>query len=240
MIPYDWPRAAVLGRLVPKNRIYIHGRVNTVMKDVFVREVDRIFWSHKLAPETVNLAATKQVTEIQVFRINARTTTLNHDVLRSIDRAIPFPLIFEVVHGGRVMLAATYKRPFEASSTRRWTSSNYFEGDWLPEDVTRVPLPVALDMGALYKRLLVPLVEGQMSRLIPCMAENGHTHLSPFLPDDPVSLETRIAKIEEIKAQARRVERIKSRMAHEKQFNRRVTINAELREAKRELRRLSS
>ncbi|WP_444451303.1 hypothetical protein ACTTAI_00760 (plasmid) [Rhodobacter capsulatus] len=39
--------------------------------------MDQITWSHKLAPETVNLAATKQVAEIQVFRITARTASLD-------------------------------------------------------------------------------------------------------------------------------------------------------------------
>lgn len=114
MTLYNWPRAAGFGRVVPKNKIYEHAEANTSLKDLFVREVDQIVWSHKLAPETVNLAATKQVVEIQVFRITARTATLDRDILRAIDKAIPFPLIFEVVHGGRVRLAAAYKRPSES------------------------------------------------------------------------------------------------------------------------------
>ncbi|PWE27654.1 hypothetical protein C4N9_16625 [Pararhodobacter marinus] len=107
MTLYDWPRAAAFGRVIPKTKIYEHAGANTGLKDLFVREVDQIVWSHKLAPETVNLAATKQVAEIQVFRITARTATLDRDVLRAIDKAIPFPLIFEVAHGGRVRLSGT-------------------------------------------------------------------------------------------------------------------------------------
>ena len=61
MTLYDWPRAAAFGRVIPKNKIYEHAGANTALKDLFVREVDQIVWSHKLAPETVNLAATKQV-----------------------------------------------------------------------------------------------------------------------------------------------------------------------------------
>lgn len=91
MTLYNWPRAASFGRVIPKNKIYEHAGANTALKDLFVREVDQIVWSHKLAPETVNLAATKQVAEIQVFRITARTATLDRDVLRAIDKAIPLP-----------------------------------------------------------------------------------------------------------------------------------------------------
>lgn len=235
---YDWPRAAAFGRVIPKNKIYEHAGANTALKDLFVREVDQIVWSHKLAPETVNLAATKQVAEIQVFRITARTATLDRDVLRAIDKAIPFPLIFEVAHGGRVRLAAAYKRPSEADSARR-VVGDYFEGDWLPEDAPRAPLPVALNMGALYERLLEPLVVGQTARLTPGMGEVPQT---PFTPatDKSVTLEERIAQAEAIKAQAREVERIKARLGREKQFNKRVAINAELRTARQDLERLTT
>ncbi|MBD3756150.1 MAG: DUF4391 domain-containing protein, partial [Gammaproteobacteria bacterium] len=114
----------------------------------------------------------------------------------------------------------------------------YFQGDWLPEDAARAPLPVALNMGALYERLLEPLVAGQTARLIPGMGEAPQT---PFAPaaESPVSLEARIAQAEAIERQAREVERIKARLGREKQFNKRVAINAELRAAKQELERLT-
>ena len=242
MTLYDWPRAAAFGRVIPKTKIYEHAGANTGLKDLFVREVDQIVWSHKLAPETVNLAATGQVAEIQVFRITARTATLDRDVLRAIDKAIPFPLIFEVAHGGRVRLAAAYKRQSlnsrsEADSAR-WVVGDYFQGDWLPEDAARAPLPVALNMGALYERLLEPLVAGQTARLIPGMGEAPQTPATPTAEQHPVSLEERIAQAEAIERQAREVERIKARLGREKQFNKRVAINAELREAKLKLRHL--
>lgn len=238
MTLYDWPRAAAFGRVIPKTKIYEHVGANTALKDLFVREVDQIVWSHKLAPETVNLAATKQVAEIQVFRITARTTALDAAVLRAIDKAIPFPLIFEVAHGGRVRLAGAYKRPSEADSAR-WVVGDYFQGGWLPEDAARAPLPVALNMGALYERLLEPLVAGKTARLIPGVGEAPQAPFPPAEVDRSVSLEERIAQAEAIERQAREVERIKARLGREKQFNKRVAINAELRAAKQELERLT-
>ena len=241
MTLYDWPRAAAFGRVIPKTKIYEHAGATTGLKDLFVREVDQIVWSHKLAPETVNLAATKQVAEIQVFRITARTATLDAAVLRAIDKAIPFPLIFEVAHGGRVRLAAAYKRPSEADGAR-WVVGDYFQGDWLPEDAARAPLPVALNMGALYERLLEPLVARQTAQLIPGAAsgfrEAPQASLTPSEAERPLSLEERIAQAEAIKAQTREVERITARLGRERQFNKRVAINAELRAAKQELERL--
>lgn len=239
MILYEWPRAAAFWRVIPKNKIYEHASANAALKDLFVREVDQIVWSHKLAPETVNLAATKQVAEIQIFRITARTATLDRDVLRAIDKAILFPLIFELVHGNRVKLVAAYKRPSEADSLR-WVVGDYFEGDWLLEDASRAPLPVALNLGALYERLLSPLVEGQTARLIPGIGDSPATSGRATTLEEPISLEARIAQAEAIKAKTREVDRIKGRLAREKQFNKRVAINAELRAAKQELDQLTA
>ncbi|MEM6898756.1 MAG: DUF4391 domain-containing protein [Pseudomonadota bacterium] len=236
---YDWPGAAAFGRVIPKNKIYEHAGAKTGLKGIFVREVDQIVWTHKLAPETVNLAATKQVAEIQVFRITARIPTLSVQVLRAIDKAIPFPLIFEVAYGDRVRLTAAYKRPSEAD-VARWVVGDYFQGKWLPADTPRNPIPVALNMGALYERLLEPLVAVQMARLIPGMDETAPTPVTQAEAERSLSLEERIAQSEVIKAQAREVESIKARLRREKQFNKRVVINAELRAAKQELERLTT
>lgn len=238
MTLYDWPSAAAFGRVIPKIKIYEHTGANTLLKDLFVREVDQIVWSHKLAPETINLAATKWVAEIQVFRILQKEPAPNHDVLRAIDRAIPFPLIFELEHSGRIKLAAAYKRPSESDSTK-WVLGDYFESDWLPENMPRAALPVALNMGALYEQLLSALVEGQTARLVPGMAEASQAPFIAAAAMEPVSLEARIARAEAIKTKTREVERIKARIAREKQFNKRVAINAELRAAREELKRLS-
>ncbi len=239
MTLYEWPRAAAFGRVIPKNKIYEHAGANTALKAVFVGEVDQIVWSYKLAPKTVNLEATKQVTEIQVFRIASRTATLDREVLRAIDKAIPFPLLFEVAHGERIRLAAAYKRTSEADSSR-FVIGDYFMGDWLLEGGQRSAFPVALDMGMLYERLLEPLVAGQTAQLVASVGATWQPQLTRTQDLQSGLLEEHIAQAEAIKAQVREVKRIRSRLAREKQFNKRVAINVELRSAKQELERLSA
>lgn len=237
MILYEWPKAAAFGRVIPKNKIYEHAGANTRLKDLFVRDVDQIHWAYKLAPETINLTISKSVTEIQIFRISLKTTNLDLDVLRAIDRAIPFPLIFEVTHGDRLRLAAAYKRPNEADSAR-WVVGDYFTSDWLAQDTARTSLPVALNMGALYEQLLKPLIELDAAKVSSGFSESPSAPYTGGQGQD-VSIETRIARAEAVKAKSREIERIKTRLAREKQFNKRVAINAELRAAKRELERLT-
>lgn len=219
---FDYPKAAAFGRVVPKNRIYEHAGVGTALRDLFVTQVDQIVWKYKLAPETTNLAATKAVSEIQVFGISLRTATLDEEVLRAIDRAIPFPLIFELSWMGQRKAVAAFKRPSDADSTK-WVVSGYFATDWSPDDAARRPLPVALNLGGLYDALI--------TALMPNMAGVGE----PSVED----LQTRVARMEAIQAKTREVDRIKARLAREKQFNKRVAINAELRAARHELEHLT-
>jgi hypothetical protein len=215
---FDYPKSAAFGRVVPKNKIYEHAGANTALKDLFVREVDQIVWRFKLAPETTNLDATSAVSEVQVFGISLKTGTLDEAVLRAIDKAIPFPLIFELTWRGKRKVSAAFKRPSEADGSK-WVISEYFSTDWAPEDAPREPLPVSLDLGALYDRLL--------------------TAMMPTAAQISEDIRTRVDRMEAIRAKTREMERIKARLSREKQFNKRVAINAELREAKQELERLT-
>lgn len=217
---FDYPKAAAFGRVVPKSRIYEHAGASAALRDLFVTQVDQIVWKYKLAPETMNLEATKAVSEIQVFGISLRTGRLDEDILRAIDRAIPFPLIFELTWQGKRKAAAAFKRPSDADATKR-VVSGYFATDWTPDDAARRPLPVALNLGGLYDALI--------TALMPKAAEAVHAG---------EDIQARVARIEAIQSRAREVDRIKARLAREKQFNKRVAINAELRAARQELKKL--
>ena len=219
---FEYPKAAAFGRVVPKSRIYEHAGVGTALRDLFVTQVDQIVWKYKLAPETINLAAAKAVSEIQVFGISLRNGKLDEDVLRAIDRAIPFPLVFELNWSGKRKAVAAFKRPSDADPAK-WVVSAYFATDWAPDDAPRRPLPVALNLGGLYDALL--------KALMPNLAAEGEQAVE--------DIHTRVARMEAIRSKTREVDRIKARLGREKQFNKRVAINAELRAARQELERLS-
>lgn len=212
-----YPKQAVFGHTLPKNKIYEHSGANTRLKDLFVEQVEQIVWQYKLAPETINLPARPGVPELQVFSIQLKTSELNLDVLRCIDGAVQFPIIFELSFNGRTKVIAAYKRPNESDASR-WVMSDYFTTAWLPSDYERAAMPLALDLGGLYELML--------HRLIP----------TPARPQE--SLADLVARVELIAAKQREVEKAASRLAKEKQFNRKVEINAKLRILKIELEKL--
>lgn len=218
----SYPKQAEFGRTLPKNKIYEYSGANTRLKDLFVEQVEQIVWRYKLAPETINLAASPGVPEIQVFAIQLKTPELHHDVLRCIDGAVQFPIIFELTQGqgaeARTKMVAAYKRPSEADAAN-WVCSEYFVSSWLPVTAGRAPLPLALDLGGLYEQML--------QRLVP-LAARTHEPLRDL-----------IARTEAVMAKAREIAKTESLLANAKQFNRKVGINSTLRQLKSELEQLS-
>lgn len=213
-----YPPQAAFGRTIPKNKVYEHSGANTRLKDLFVKQVEQIVWASKLAPETLRLPAHAGVPEIQVFSLQLKTPELHHDVLRCIDGAIPFPILFELTFDGRTQVIAAYKRPNESDASR-WVLSGYFATDWLPVGCQRTVMPVALHMGGLYEQLL--------HRLIPLSLRSQE------------SLIDLVARAEQAQAKQRELDKTTALLAKEKQFNRKVEINARLRQLKNEYAALS-
>jgi hypothetical protein len=213
-----YPAQAAFGRTLPKNKVHEHSGANTRLKDLFVKQVEQIVWQYKLAPETINLPASPGVPEIQVFSLQLKTPELHRDVLRCIDGAIPFPILFELAFEGRTQVIAAYKRPNESDASR-WVFSDYFATDWLPVGCQRTAMPVALHMGGLYEQLL--------GRLIPLSARPKET------------LAELVARVEQAQAKQRELDKTTTRLEKEQQFNRKVEINAAVRQLKSELESLS-
>ena len=214
-----YPEAAKFGRVVSKSKIYEHGEPNTAVKKLFVNQVEQITWQYKLAPETINMKATANVPEIQVFGITLKGEELKPEVLRCIDEAIHFPIIFELRLDGKVKPVAAFKRPSEADS-HKWVISEYFDGKWAPGDSPRKPLPVVFDLEVLYGHLLAPMM--------------------PYPSRPGESFQSRVERMQLIRFKQRELERCQARLRKEKQFNRKVEINSELRELKRQLEGLIS
>ena len=214
----NYPKQATFGRVLPKNKVYEHSGANTRLKDLFVEQVEQIVWQYKLAPETINLPAKPGVPEVQVFRIVLKTGELSVEVLKCIDGAVQFPIVFETEYDGKIKVIAAHKRPSEADSSK-WVVSDYFSTAWIPANSDRDQMPVVLDLAGLYEALL--------QRLIP---------LAPRAQESFVAL---VERLEGVRAKQREIEKVRARLAKEKQFNRKVEINATLRQLNNELEELS-
>ena len=142
---------------MPKEKFYEHGNVNTAVREKFISDVQRITWSYKLAEATINLPGTAAVPEVQVFTIDAKASDVGEPILNAIDKAIPFPIIFEITRQSagstEVRMVAAHKQ----LGTGAPKLSGYYSTGWQPADTTRQPLPTAITLPALYTALLRPM-----------------------------------------------------------------------------------
>lgn len=235
---YRWPDSAKVDRELPKAKIYEQTHATKGLKELFVRGVDRITWSHKLAESTVRLRATEQVHEIQVFRLALRTETIHHEILSSIDRVIPSPIIFEIIYENQVSTIATYKRLSPKDQTPRLETKSYFQSPWYDAETDRAAFPTALDLGWLYDGLLGPLIDHQSAEML---IRYGHADLADRLclhkpsPETREPLQDRMDSFIELESSLKEIERMRKRLDREKQFNRKVEINQALRKLLDEL-----
>lgn len=215
---FAFPKQTEFHRVVPKTKIYAHTRISKRLKELFVTQIGEILWSHKLSPETINLPASHGILEIQVFELTLRTPELDESVLETIDRAIPYPILFQLLHGEEIRTVISYKRPSDADSSK-WVIEATFWGDPQPVTNPRSSLPVALDLSGLYEQIL--------RTLIPVTALPGE------------GLRDQVQRYQSIQAKERTLQQLETSLSREKQFNRKVEINASLRKLQSELQSLS-
>ena len=214
---YNFPKAAAFGKMVAKSKIYEHTNPSTKIRELFIKEVEKITWAYKLSPATINLPASDDVLEIQVFAIHLKNSTWSLEILQTIDKAIPSPIIFMLCYNGRSCYVAAYKRPSESDKSR-WVISSYFQSEWLNDSTEKTDLPIVLNMASLYHSFI--------KKLCPLNTIEGET------------LAGLVSRVDRLRVKERDAEKIESRIKKEKQFNRRVELNRSLNELKQEIENL--
>ena len=206
---FQYPERTRKDRILPKNKVYGNAQPSNAVRRHFVSQVEQIVWRNILISETVNLPSRDGIEGIQVFEIALKTGELKEDVLRSLDRAIPWRLFFELTFNGQVRFAAAYKRPSEGSSGVPVVES-YFLTPWQPTDAARLELPVALDLASLYEQMLLRHMQASPLAIVTRAGE---------------TLAAAIERGKAIRGYGREIRRLEAALRRESQFNRKVEIN---------------
>ncbi|MGI6307333.1 MAG: DUF4391 domain-containing protein [Dethiobacteria bacterium] len=209
------PEKTLYDKRIPKSKFYEKLKMGSKLKEKFVRQIDYIIWKHKLSRHTVNITPTPEVQEIQIFEVYLKQRELAQDVLESIDRAIPYPILFVLVYGKEARLAVAYKKRSQQHENR-FVVDSYFYSEWRNE--LSLDLLKGLTLKAVYENLLKSLIS--------------------VSPGSGQALEQAIEKQKELDKLKREIGALEAKIARERQFNRKVKYNIELQEKKKELQRL--
>ncbi|MEI6341354.1 MAG: DUF4391 domain-containing protein [Verrucomicrobiota bacterium] len=215
---FSFPTQSEFNRPLPKSKIYAFAKPTRAVKNRMVSGIEDMVWRYKLAPETVNLPARHGIHEIQVFDIALKTPEISDDVLLTIDKAIPSPIVYQITFDHRVRFSAAYKRPSDTDGSKNVIEA-YFTTDWQPSGQTYPPLPMVLDLAALHEEMLC--------RIIPLTRRQGET------------LQALVDRAMQVRAKERECRILEARLQKEPQFNRKVEINCALRCLREELKTLA-
>lgn len=88
------PRSTEFNKCIPKQKFYEHLAGTAALKRIFAEQIKTVYWRNKIAVTTMNIAAGTEVTEIEVFEIRLNQPQIDENVLRQIDKVIPYPILF--------------------------------------------------------------------------------------------------------------------------------------------------
>lgn len=220
---YKFPQQAKVDRLIPKNKFYEQGKANTKIEQLFVNQVENIRWAYKLASSTIHLQDQEDLKEIQIFRVKSRVEDLDVSILSFIDKLILTPIIFEVVYQDKVKVVATYKRLNQADKTKA-VIGQYYASEWL-EDHDRVELPIYLKLADLYEHFIAQILPIALSK----DQENDN---------ESFSIELQLQKSQQLESLQKQLDKLKSKLRTEKQFNRKVELNKHIHALESDLNKL--
>ena len=212
---FGFPTSTEFGKRIPKQKFYENIDITPALKRVFVEQIHLIYWRNKLAASTLNLAEGEVVTEVEVFEVRLNTQQLNEAVLRQIDKEIPYHILFILTCDGKAQAWIGYKEA-AASGSNAFKVNRYYHTDWMLENELHFRVD-GLSMDAVYENL-VRQIAGDVLQV-----------------DAGESLQASVEWDKKRRQMEKQIAALENKMWKEKQLNRRMEINAELKKLRKEL-----
>ena len=213
---FGLPETTYFGKLVPKNKFYDKLGIDKKLERCFIDQINSIRWIHKLSSGTLNVEAGSIVDEVEVFLIKLKTSELNQNVLRLLDKELHYHLIFILECEEKYQLWTGYK---EESTNIAFKVGNYFHTEWVTEDTFSLHIE-GLNMDSIYENLVRQIAGKELTR------ENNE------------SLKETVERQAEREKLEKDIEKLRAKIRKEKQFNRQVELNKQLKTLIKQLEEL--
>ena len=209
------PTTTEFNRRIPKQKFYENLTISPTLKKSFVDQIKVIFWRNKIASTTMNLAPGESVTEIEIFEIKLNDQNLDEAVLRQIDKEIPYHIVFLLEHEGKYQAWTAYKEA-TASGNNAFKVGTYYHTKWMDEE--KLPLKIdGLNIDKVYENY-VRQIAGN------CLKGESNESLKESVE--------RSAKRQQLEKE---IEQLRIKIRKEKQLNKQIQLNAELKKIKKEM-----
>ena len=214
-----FPVSTEFNKRIPKQKFYDNLDVSPTLRRVFVDQIRLVYWRNKLAASTLNIAAGEVVSEVEVFEVRLNAPKLDEAVLKQIDKEIPYHILFILTCDGKAQAWIGYKEA-AASGSNAFKVNRYYHTDWMPEDELQLRID-GLNMDTVYESLVRQIAGDKL------LSETGE------------SLKESVQRDEQKKQLEKQIAALESKMRREKQLNRQMEINAELKKLRVELKQMT-
>ena len=227
-----FPASTEFGKRIPKQKFYENLEVSPALRRVFVDQIRLVYWRNKLAASTLNIAAGEAVTEIEVFEVRLNDPQLDEAVLKQIDKEIPYHILFILTCDGKAQAWIGYK---EASATgaNAFKVSRYYHTDWMPREALCFSLS-GLTLDEVYENLVrnihavsQPVQTGRDGLRV--IREAGTAWREDLPISENIARDAARARLE------KQIAALEAKMRKERQLNRKMELNAELKRLRKEL-----
>ena len=209
------PKSTEFNRRIPKQKFYENLSVTPALKRVFIEQIKVIYWRNKIAATTMNLAAGETVTEVEIFEVRLNDPKLDVSVLQQIDKEIPYHIIFLLEYDGKYQAWTAYKEE-AASGSNAFKVGTYYHTDWLPE--SELPLKIdGLNIDKVYENFVRQIAGDALQA------------------DSNESLKESVERAERRQQLEKQIATLQTKVRKEKQLNKQIQLNAELKLLKKEL-----
>ena len=212
MVPFELPQSCTVGQNIPKNAFHAH--LTTAQRKTLSTCIERITWTHKITSINSNLPS-EDVEEIQIFHLALREKNELDALREAMEKVIPYTLILWLEFEGEAFISSSQKHPHAVQLNRSvvdWT----FKSDWFSVEACPFSLILDTSIDQTAKRFWIQL--------------SGKDY-------DMVTSPARIVEDQQaIYRLTTQIKKLQSRIARERQFNRRVELNQQLQKAQRELK----
>ena len=212
----DLPKSTEFNRRIPKQKFYENITVTPALKHFFVEQIKTIYWRNKIATSTINLAAGAAVTELEIFELRLNQQSLDETVLRQIDKEIPYHILYLLEYEGKCQAYIGYKEA-AASGSNAFKVNRYYHTGWMPSEELLIKLD-GLSIDAVYENFVRQIAGEQL--------QSKGTE----------SIKDSVERAEQRELLEKQIEVLQNKIRKEKQLNKQVEMNAELKRLRNELK----
>ena len=133
---FDFPLSTLVNTKISKKTFYQNLSVSTVHKKLFVEQITSVYWKYKLTARNLKVSE-GCVDEIEVLQIELSQKDFSKDILKIIDRGIPYHTVFIVTFDSESQLWIAHKQKTQGESL---SVGAYYNSEWKKSDELELDL----------------------------------------------------------------------------------------------------